>query len=408
LKEFRVIAFTHRNTPLDQVGKFHIDELERVYRLSSLKAELNISEIVFLSTCNRVEFIFRSSETLNEEYTLHFLRTLYPHFSQDEIQYSGQKALLFSGKPAAEHLFRVASSLDSLVVGEREILTQVRTAFEQALNEGLAGDSLRLLLRQIVSTAKEVYTKTDISKNPVSVVSLAYRELKKLNIPLNARILIVGAGVTNANLSKYLQKHGFNNFTVFNRSIERARELAQNLKGEAFPLSLLNKYKNGFDVLVTCTAAAEHIITPELYENLLSGESSNKVIIDLAIPYDVDPAVYSHFNCSPILVESLKQAAEENLSLRKEALQDCEEIIGSRMSEFIEMYRTRQVEKAMQEVPKKIREIHDTAINKVFARELSTLDSESRETLDKMLQYLEKKYISLPMKMAKEILLEKN
>ncbi|MEZ5174194.1 MAG: glutamyl-tRNA reductase [Bacteroidia bacterium] len=408
MKDFRVIAFTHRNTPLDQVGKFHIDESLRNSKLSLVSESLNLQELVFISTCNRVEFVFKCSEQLNDAFVEKFLSTLYPEFSREVIAGSVEQAQQFSGISAAEHLFRVASSLDSLVVGEREILTQVRTSFEQCLATGHAGDSMRLLLKNIVSTAKEVYTNTSISHNPVSVVSLAYRELRKMNIPLDARILIVGAGVTNANLSKYLQKHGFRNFTVFNRSIERAEELAANLHGEAYSLSTISEYKKGFDVLVSCTAAADHIITPELYARLTENDDSLKVVIDLAIPYDVDPAVYRNFNCHPILVESLKQAAEENLLLRREALHDCEHIIAQHLEEFREMYHTRRVEKAMQEVPVKIREIHDTALNKVFAREIENLDAGSRETLEKMMQYLEKKYISVPMKMAKEILLEKH
>jgi glutamyl-tRNA reductase len=408
LKEFRVIAFTHKNTPLDQVGKFHIDESERKERLFAIKNKFGISELVFLSTCNRVEYVLHTDLETDPEFVGQFLSALYPDLTESEIRSATKHALIFSNKAAIGHLFRVASSLDSLVVGEREILTQVRNAFEQCIAEGLAGDSLRLLIKKIISTAKEVYTDTDISKNPVSVVSLAYRELRKLNIPLNAKILIVGAGVTNSNLSKYLQKHGFNNFTVFNRSLERAQELARNLKGQSHALSSLEAYQEGFDVLVTCTAASDHIISPEVYKNLIKNDTSEKVIIDLAIPYDVDPQVYKQFNCKPILVESLKKAAEDNLLLRRESLIDCEAIVDRHLEEFQEMYHTRRVERAMQEVPKKIREIHDTAINKVFARELSALDNESRETLDKMLQYLEKKYISVPMKMAKEILLEKN
>jgi len=408
LKEFRVIAFTHKNTPLDQVGKFHIDESERKERLFAIKNKFGISELVFLSTCNRVEYVLHTDLETDAAFVSQFLTALYPDLTEGEIRSATKHALIFSNKAAIGHLFRVASSLDSLVVGEREILTQVRNAFEQCIAEGLAGDSLRLLIKKIISTAKEVYTNTDISKNPVSVVSLAYRELRKLNIPLNAKILIVGAGVTNSNLSKYLQKHGFNNFTVFNRSLERAQELARNLKGQAYALSSLEAYQEGFDVLVTCTAASDHIISPEVYKNILKNDLSEKVIIDLAIPYDVDPQVYKQFNCKPILVESLKKAAEDNLLLRRESLIDCEAIVERHLEEFQEMYHTRRVERAMQEVPKKIREIHDTAINKVFARELSALDNESRETLDKMLQYLEKKYISVPMKMAKEILLEKN
>ncbi len=408
MKEFRVIAFTHKNTPLDQVGKFHIDESERKERLFAIKNKFGISELVFLSTCNRVEYVLHTDLETDPEFVGQFLSALYPDLTESEIRSATKHALIFSNKAAIGHLFRVASSLDSLVVGEREILTQVRNAFEQCIAEGLAGDSLRLLIKKIISTAKEVYTDTDISKNPVSVVSLAYRELRKLNIPLNAKILIVGAGVTNSNLSKYLQKHGFNNFTVFNRSLERAQELARNLKGQSHALSSLEAYQEGFDVLVTCTAASDHIISPEVYKNLIKNDTSEKVIIDLAIPYDVDPQVYKQFNCKPILVESLKKAAEDNLLLRRESLIDCEAIVDRHLEEFQEMYHTRRVERAMQEVPKKIREIHDTAINKVFARELSALDNESRETLDKMLQYLEKKYISVPMKMAKEILLEKN
>jgi len=295
-----------------------------------------------------------------------------------------------------------------LVVGEREILTQVRTAFEYSISNGLAGDVMRVVLRKLVESSKEVYTNTPISKNPISVVSLAYRQLRDLKINKNARFLIIGAGQTNTNLSKYLQKHGFSNFTVFNRGIERAQELAEMLNGKALPLTELENFEEGFDVMVTCTAASDYLINPALYEKLLQGDKSNKVVIDLAIPYDIHPEVYKSFNTTAILVETLKQAAEENLALRRDALIDCEVIIQKHILEFEEMIRTRRVERAMKEVPRKIREINEKAINEVFARELESLDETSRETLDKMLQYIEKKYISVPMKMAKEILLAKH
>jgi glutamyl-tRNA reductase len=408
LKEFRVIAFTHRKTPLDQVGKYHLNDEEKFQRLEGLKASLNLEELIYISTCNRVEFVFLSDANLNEQ----FLNSFFEAFlkSKDDIKVAKaiEMAQVYSGQAAVNHIFQVAASLDSLVVGEREILTQVRTAFEYSISNGLAGDAMRVVLRKLVESSKEVYTNTPISKNPISVVSLAYRQLRDLKINKNARFLIIGAGQTNTNLSKYLQKHGFTNFTVFNRGIERAQELAEMLNGKALPLTELDNFEEGFDVLVTCTAASDYLINPALYEKLLTGDNSNKVVIDLAIPYDIHPEVYNSFNTTAILVETLKQAAEENLALRRDALIDCEVIIQKHILEFEEMIRTRRVERAMKEVPRKIREINEKAINEVFARELETLDASSRETLDKMLQYIEKKYISVPMKMAKEILLEKH
>ncbi len=408
MKEFRVIAFTHRKTPLDQVGKYHLNDEEKLQRLEGLKASLNLEELIYISTCNRVEFVFLSDANLNEQ----FLNSFFGAFlkSKDEIKVAKaiEMAQVYSGPAAVNHIFQVAASLDSLVVGEREILTQVRTAFEYSISNGLAGDAMRVVLRKLVESSKEVYTNTPISKNPISVVSLAYRQLRDLKINKNARFLIIGAGQTNTNLSKYLQKHGFTNFTVFNRGIERAQDLAEMLNGKALPLTELDNFEEGFDVLVTCTAASDYLINPALYEKLLQGDISNKVVIDLAIPYDIHPEVYNSFNTTPILVETLKEAAEENLALRRDALIDCEVIIQKHILEFEEMIRTRRVERAMKEVPRKIREINEKAINEVFARELETLDASSRETLDKMLQYIEKKYISVPMKMAKEILLEKH
>lgn len=408
MKEFRVIAFTHRKTPLDQVGRYHLDDDVKVGRLSALKLKMGLRELVYVSTCNRVEFVFLSDAILDESFLRRFFIAFNHNFTESELTTACDQAQVYEGKTAVTHVFHVAASLDSLVVGEREILTQIRTSFEQANQTGLSGDSMRILLRKVVESSKEVYTKTSISHNPVSVVSLAFRELRAMNLDKQSRILIVGAGQTNTNLSKYLQKHGFKNFTVFNRSVERAHELSAMLKGDAYALSDLETYHKGFDILVTCTAASDYLINPDLFKRLSGGDQGQKVIIDLAIPYDVHPEVYQQFNTKAILVETLKKAAEDNLALRKDALIACEALIAEHLIEFDEMYRERRIEKAMQAVPSKIREIHDTAVNKVFARELEALDDASRETVEKMLAYLEKKYISVPMKLAKEILLDQH
>lgn len=406
MKEFKIIAFTHRNTPLEEVGRYHVDPEIREDVLKHLRNTLNIKELMYLSTCNRVEFLLISDEVLDHTFLTNFFKTFKPEWPKAEVLESVSRAITFEGECAVRHFFSVASSLDSLVVGEREIITQVRTAFEESSSLKLTGDFIRLMIKSTIETAKRIYTDTPVARNPVSVVSLAYRKLKNMHVKKDARILIIGAGQTNTSMCKYLRKHGFNNFNIFNRSLPNAELLAQMVGGKAHTLEDLYTFEGGFDVLITCTASANHILNLENYSRLLGDDSGRKIVVDLAIPADIDPVVYKHFTVSAILVETLRQAAEENLALRHNALAQCEDILNEQLLAFRSLYRQRQVELAMKDVPKIVREIREHATTNVFARELDQLDEHSREIVDKMLIYLEKKYISVPMKMAREILLD--
>jgi glutamyl-tRNA reductase len=314
-------------------------------------------------------------------------------------------AVIYEDREAFEHLLRTSCSLESLIVGEKEILAQLRKAYENCKEAGLTGDCLRMFMTCVVKTAKEVYTHTNISKNPISVVSLAYRKLKDLNLYTNARVLIIGAGETNRNISKYLQKHKFSNFAVFNRTISKAEQLAADLGGQAYTLDALKDYNKGFDVIITCTSAVEPIITTEIYSTLLKGDKGRKTIVDLAIPNDTDPQVLEKFPVSFIEVHSLTEVAKRNLQERYEELTHAEAIIDQNINSFLLELKQRRIELAMRQVPEKIKEIRNTAINSVFAEEVQNMDQHSRETLEKVINYMEKKYISVPMIMAKDILI---
>ena len=407
LNNFHIIAFTHRNLGVSEIGKLHIEDVKQQAHLTNLKEALDIQELMFLSTCNRVEFIFCSDRTTDFAFLHQFFKTLYPEFTEDQVDYFAQNADVFSKIDAVEHMLCVASSIDSMVVGEREIITQVRNAFESSRKMNLTGDFIRLVIRQTIETAKKVYTETSIATKPVSVVSLAYHKLRDMNIHLDARILIVGAGTTNTNMSRFLRKHGFKNFVVFNRTLANAETLAKDLKGNAYSLEDLQSYTNGFDVIITCTGSESHIITPEVYEQLLQGEKDRKVVIDIALPQDLDPKVQEEQNVTHISVEVLQKISNENLKERSKEIQHVEEIIAEAIFEFKHLHKVRTVEIAMREVPQKVKEIRDTACNEVFKSELELLDDNSREVLDKIIGYMEKKYMSVPMLMAKEILLKK-
>jgi glutamyl-tRNA reductase len=383
-----------------------VEESEQGQRLSGLKASVKADELFYLSTCNRVEFMISTEIPVDKSYLLNFFTTFNPAFSVSDIDWALENARVFEGDAALEHLYSVASSIDSLVVGEREIITQVRNAYEKCNALGLTGDLIRLAIKSTIEVAKEVYTHTNIARNPVSVVSLAYRKLRALNVKLDARFLIIGSGVTNTNMAKYLKKHKFANFTVFNRTLENAEKLAAELNGQAFPLSALENYKDGFDIIVTCTGSAESVITPSIYKNLVGEDKSKKVVIDLAIPNDLDAEILNNYDVNLIAVNNLQEVAKENLQAREQEMEACRVIINKNIEAFRQTIKTRRVELAMSEVPKKVKEIRETAMNEVFFKELSNMDAQSKEVLEKIVAYMEKKYISVPMKMAKDILIE--
>lgn len=405
LNGLNILAFTHRNLEVNKIGLLHIEKEFISNRLSSLKSNLNLSELCFLSTCNRVEFTLVGDYDWNDAYTQKLLKHLYPNFTEELIEELTEKVEVYPADAAVEHSLAVASSIDSMIVGEREIITQVRTAFEVCRNAGLTGDFIRILIKQVIHTAKRVYTETSIASKPVSVVSLAYHQLKKYNIPLTARILFVGAGVTNTTMARFLKKHGFKNFVVFNRTFEKAEMLAKEIKGTAISLADLKNYKIGFDVIITCTGADNHVITKSLYESLLISETDKKIVIDLAIPQDLDSEILSTYPVDYISIEYLQRISNQNLKERTKEIQYVEEILKEGYSEFLSMLKERNVELAMREVPQQIKSIKTSAFNEVFREDIENLDAQSREVLEKVIGYMEKKYISGPMKLAKKIIL---
>jgi len=393
---------------LEKLALLHLNEEAQSLFLGKLKVNFNFDELLHLSTCNRVEFFVCTDTLLNETTIQNILKFVNPQLSVLDLKQFASSAELFEGDEAINHVFELASSLKSLVVGEREIITQVRKAYELCNGLNLTGDFIRLLVKQTIETAKEVFTNTDIAKNPVSVVSLAYRQLRDLGIKNEAKIIMVGSGETNTNMANYLQKHKYANFTIFNRTLSNAETLAQKLNATAFSLNDLSTYNKGFDVLITCTGSTEPVITDSVCQTLKAGDNTKKVIIDLALPADVDKQVIENNNIHYIDINSLKSQAEKNLDLRKGEVDKCRAIIKTKLEEFISLYNERKGELAFGEIPKQVKAIKELAMNEVFSKEINSLDDKSKEVLDKVLNYVEKKYNAVAMKTAKEVLLSKD
>lgn len=403
---FKTIAFTHKTTDLKDIGRLHIEDNDLEPRLTKLKQDLGLEELLYVSTCNRVEFLMISDQEMDESFRKRFFRAFNPEWKEADIEWAANHSRTFEGEKSLRHLYYVSSSIDSLVVGEREIITQVREAYEKCRSIGVTGDRFRLLVRSAIETAKQVYTQTQIAQNPVSVVSLAYRKMREVEIAHPPHILIIGAGQTNQTMAQYLRKAPYGKVTVFNRTFERAQELAATFNGKARSLDELKDFNEPFDIVISCTGASQPIISNRIYRQLIGNDLSEKVIVDLAIPSDLEQEVLRKNNILYIGIDSLKDEARKNLERRQKELEVCKRLIDDRISEFEHLLRERRVELSMREIPKVVKEIRERAINQVFNKELEELDPKSREVLEKMMEYMEKKYISVPMKMAKEIMLK--
>ncbi len=407
LSTFKVISFNHQNLPLEKLALLHLSEEVQTTFLSALKTNFNFDELMLLSTCNRVEFFVCAENEIDKDAVKKLLTFINSNIDEATIDLIANSVEIHESENAIEHVFEVASSLKSLVVGEREIITQVRKAYEFCNILGLTGDFIRMVVKHTIEAAKDVFTNTEIAKNPVSIVSLAYRQLRDLGIKNDARIVMIGTGETNTTMASYLKKHKYANFTIFNRTLSNAEKLAMQLDATFFDLKELSNYKNGFDVLITCTGSTEAIINMQNYDRLLGGDRTKKVVIDLALPADVDNEVLKNNNVHYINISSLKTQAEKNLALRHDEIDKCKRIINSRLQEFKSLYNERKIELAFGEIPKQVKAIKDLAINEVFLKEINSLDDKSKEVLDKVLSYVEKKYNAVAMKTAKDVLLNK-
>ena len=409
LSKYRILTITHKNVDLKDIKNFLVEDQDSVAiseRLAALKMAFNIEEVFYLSTCNRVMYLFYAEEGFDELRLEQFINTIQPTLSADQVEKLAANMTNLEGRAAIKHLFEVAGSIDSLVVGEREILRQIKQAYDKCNQWALIGHHLRILLDQAIIGGKSVYSKTKIGEKAVSVVSLAVQKMLHTNLDKEARILMVGAGQTNLLVTKFLVKHGFKNLTVFNRTIEKANALADMMpNGRALPISELPTYAEGFDCLIVCTGATEPIITAPLYEKWCHGESTQKVVVDLSIPHNVSKDVVDNFPIHYIEIEGIKHLAQDNRTFREKEVVKAKELLHGQIDAFPTIFKQRQLELAFSQIPTEIKAIKAKAFDEVFRKEVEGLDEGSRDLLERMMAYMEKKCIGIPMKAAREVVI---
>jgi glutamyl-tRNA reductase len=244
----------------------------------------------------------------------------------------------YEDNKCVQHLFRVASGLDSMVVGESEIFGQAKKAYESARTSGAAGPYLHRLFQRAFRVAKQVRTHTDIARGAVSVgsvaVELAQRIFGKLS---ECKVLVLGAGETSERTTRALVSRGVTDLRVSNRSLDRARELAQAVGGRAVSFDGWAAQCREIDILLTSTASEAPLLTSEILAPMLWERLDRPLfIIDIAVPRDVDPAVNDLEGVYLYDIDSIRSVAEQSLALRQQQVAAAEAIIADHVTEFLD------------------------------------------------------------------------
>jgi glutamyl-tRNA reductase len=405
LQGYHLITLTHRNAPLEAIGQLipSTDALPGLLR--SLKQHFNWEELYALTTCNRALFAFYTPDPVNDQELKETLMAmLNPALSPAKTAELGKMFHIFHGGDAVRHVFEVASAMDSLVVGEREIVRQLRAAYENCVEWGITGDHFRLLITQAIEVSKQVFNQTGIGEKALSVVALAFHSMRNKGLRNSDHVVLVGAGETNALLAKFLQKEGFSRVTVFNRTFEKAAQIAQTFEqGAAFPLDALPDFTQPFDAMVVCTGATTPILTPELYGHLIQDDRSQKIIVDLSVPNNVAREVTTAFPVHYVEIEGLRELAAEHLAFREKERQNAEKIISQRLAAYRDIWHERQVERSLRPMIDQIKAVKSRAVDEIFADRFAQLDDTAQALMLEMLEYMEKKCIAIPVKTMKEV-----
>lgn len=411
MQRYKVVTITHKTSKVNRLKDYLLTDGESsdfpVNSLNAMKEQFTMDELLYLNTCNRVTLFFTTDKKIDQKFLRELFLFINPHFTKEMISLHVSKALVFEGEDAVKHFMGVAASFDSLVIGEREILGQIKTAYLNAKSHGLCGDEIRLAYQQAIVFAKKIHCETRIGEKPVSVVSLAFRTLLERNFFKYANLLIIGAGQTNNLMANLLTKNGAQNVVVYNRTLNKAEELAARFEnGKAFALDKLIHHKEDVDVILTCTGANYAVLTKEIFDKLVP-KNRKVTIVDLAVPQDVEEEIIALKNIDYIDVASLENKAKENMNFRKSELYKAEAMLEEFILNFRELHKERRLELALSDIPLQVKDIKDRAFNETFRKDIESLDVHSKEILEKVMQYVEEKYIALPFKASKKSLLNK-
>ena len=387
----QVLGLNYKTAPIEIREKFSVNKNSIRQGLENLADYDGLNEAVILSTCNRTEIYAAYAENC-EESVKNFLKDLIGGVDAKKFFYKK------NGADCVKHLFEVAASLDSQILGEGQILSQVKEAYSIAKNSDATGTILNTLFHKAITVGKIVRTETKIAYNSVSISSAAVDLAeKKLNGLENKKVLIFGAGKMAHLTAQHLISHGIKKIFVANRHLERAEEMAKKIGGEPVAWeNALNK-ADDVDIIITSTGAPHYVIKIWPTQQLMSRRNGREIFfIDIAVPRDVDPEVGKINGVTLYNIDDLENVVENNFKFRREEAKAAEKIVEEFVAATMERFKYLKFQPLMADLSKRAEKIREREVKRVSGK-FSNFDDEDKKIVDQMTKMIVRKLLRLPM-----------
>jgi glutamyl-tRNA reductase len=367
-----------QNQPL--LERLTLDREARNEQLAQLKAALGISELVYIATCNRVEFVYTTSDVLPGNQILHRLIDFFFRDSR-EINFFPNDFYHYSGKEAITHIFRTVSSLESIVVGETQITGQFKQAVDDAQEAGLAGMYLEKLANEALNVAKRVKRETGIGNGSLSMASLAFEEMQSsLSDRKGALIALIGAGEMTRKVATYANKAGLGELLFVNRTVEKAESLANEFNGRSCSLEEFIKGNIGVDAIVSATASPAPLFDASFLGSLPE-RGGPVVCIDLAVPRDFDHDVFASTNAKLIDIPYLKSRAQGSLRKKFVEASKANEIVKQSVLKFLSDRLEVSIKPIFHNSYRESIELAKKSLDDLFSKRVTSLDEKEKEAV---------------------------
>ncbi len=397
-----VLGVNHKTAPVGireklAFGERHLDE-----SMNILLGLPDIKERVILSTCNRVEIYARTGNIEDGIKRLKDFIYKYHRINYGELE---NYFYTYYTEDAIDHLFKVSSSLDSMVVGEPQILGQVKDAYTFAKERKATGMILNQLFERAFSVAKKVRTETRIAENAVSISYVAVELAKKIFGELEGKtIMIIGAGEMSELAARHLISNGARNILVSNRTFEKAVELARELKASAIRFDSIEDEMARTDIVISSTGAPTFIIKKDMVERIIHQRRNRPIFfIDIAVPRDIEPAVNEVENVYLYDIDDLQHVVDANVKEREKESQKAVKIVEKEVGQFLNWLDGLEIVPTITALREKAEAVRQKELEEAFSK-LGTVSDKERLVIDNLSSAIVKKLLHEPtMNLKKQI-----
>jgi glutamyl-tRNA reductase len=401
-KEIVIVGLNHHTAPVEVRERVAFDQALLGEALQSLRTLRSVHEGAVLSTCNRVEVVATTSDSQAAFAEIKkFLLEREPGAGESSLE---DHLYAYSGDDAVRHLFRVAASLDSMVVGEPQILGQIKDYYLAAKEAGSVGTILHRLFHRSFSVAKRVRTETGVASRVVSVSSVAVELAKRIFDRLEDKtVMLIGVGKIGNSVARHLQRNGVSSLMVTNRTFERAVEVAAEFRGNPIRFEEFSRYLKLADLVIGCAGAPEFLLRPETVEEILKDRKQMAMFfIDLGDRRNFDPRINEIANVYLYDIDDLQSVAQENLNGRAGEVRKADEIVDEEVGGFLRWLDSLDQVPTIVALRQRLEEIRQSEVEKSLRTSLKGLSEKERQAIEDLTSAMIGKILHAPISRIKQ------